>query len=1602
MDITNSPAYLQAADIHNIGASSPSFFSDPIGATADAVSSAAEHISNIPNFAITSIASGINSIYNTGVAAGNFFGLTDEAQNDVTHTLAGFDTNLAQYYTANKQLADVGGFLATSLLPGMAGVKIFNAGQRVLSGALEAGTVGRTLAEATGLIPTVNAAGETLATVAGKALAEGQQTFSWLNQGVLKAIAGGVAQSVWEGAAFETMVQATMQKSPILEGQDYRDVASNILMGGLTSGVVGGLIHTAQIRGQIKGMMDSADRINAPFKTTASQAYLDNSPASQIVTHNFDIINTPVAETAGQTSLVTQRIQNAYNGIRTAFRALTGGDGDLGNIIADNMQGVDPDLVSKTVAGANQIARPGVKMVAGENEVIGNVTLHGENVGKITYDPVNPNDLTLADKVNGGREAVDRVVARFASKFTPDGKVKPIWGSAGDLWSPVTASGMDEIEARYIWAQTTAKYTDGMTISSHDIPLQEGALQRGVNVKIQEIDQPFGPYEVNAANLKNEVIRNKQALVGDLGKAKDSLWGFGSGGGAAQDLKTGVTSITSGQIARAANVSVKAIENTVADGSSSSASMFARQDAQAAYDAMRQSKNLKGGESNLDYIPQHAQVKYDTSGMADMNGNARDAYTMVQTQQKLAQDAVNNVVAGIAGKEYDALVHPGSQFALNVNRSGAGPGILTYANGGYGTAASWAEQTGAVTSRIMTKLQNDRTAITESAFNNLRANQQSAIAFSKLNDTLASTSEKYILKTDGSGLISQRLADYQAKVQAGVKGLVVPVLQEGAPDTIPFFDKNVANGWMAHMEANGYWVNHNNNLTSASIGVQSGKNADVAYPVRPDPKTMKYFAFVKDPSVVGQGMGHTSMIHAASEADLANMIDMARARTGYTVYTKDNVEDFKRAMGEYDYDKTLHDNYMDATLKSNGINNQFFPKTDPNKIMDAFDAYHSRQANSLARETVATKFSNELDQLQSLSEQFNSVAASKYKTTMDQIENTVKNPYNDYRKTALNISKLGEYPFLSAMNRTFSDTINGTVQRIMDAFDASKSVNDLQNVNDMLEKAGINSAYKSAAEVILANHSAPQQYVGNFIRGANSILQNLHLRLDFLNPIHVTAASQVLLGHEIPEAVRSVMRGIGDTSVTVPGTTDSILAPLKLYANAQKNWLSRADDGTEAFYKANGWGNDIRTQTQQIHQDLSLNGTETPSQLNTILAAARDKAQALVSVGGKITGNDYAHSYNQFISADIARQISDYGIQNSLMTEADKLPFINTFVNRTHANTLASQRPLLFQGPIGQSLGLFQSYQFNVMQQMFRSVSEGSSKDAAMLLGLQGTMFGLNGMPGFNYINQHIIGENSDNPTHKDAYSALYGALGKTTGDWLMYGVPSNLLQTNIYSRGNINPRSLTIIPTAPQDVFAVADFAKAIGNIKNTVSKIAGGGDVWQSLLQGLEHNGLSRPLSGLAQTAQALGGNNKVFSTTNQGDVSFVNDFTSLATLSRLAGGKPLDEAHVADEMALHQAYQASDKARMEAATQAFKTQVIGNPSATPDSVGSGTENYLRAFVNNGGRAQDFNKQMLNMITRANTPRANQVMESLKGPYADRMKSFMGGTVEDLTGYE
>jgi hypothetical protein len=422
--------------------------------------------------------------------------------------------------------------------------------------------------------------------------------------------------------------------------------------------------------------------------------------------------------------------------------------------------------------------------------------------------------------------------------------------------------------------------------------------------------------------------------------------------------------------------------------------------------------------------------------------------------------------------------------------------------------------------------------------------------------------------------------------------------------------------------------------------------------------------------------------------------------------------------------------------------------------------------------------------------------------------------------------------------------------------------------------------------------------LSSFVNKANALISTFALRLDPLNAINNAVGANVLLNTELRSLLANIAKGNEEAAgelgklafIEAPGTGRVILSHQKLIANAITNFHTRPE--LKAWARQNGF---ISTISDQYDQSLDIMATAIS---NGKIAEAFQKMKKLTDKGELWTGNRLAEEFNRFIAADVMRQITEVGVKHGVIaSEREALSYINTFVNRTQGNYLASQRPLMFQGPVGQAIGLFQTYQFNLIQQLLRYVGEGEAKSGLVMMGLQGSIYGMQGLPAFNAINTHILGNAAGNTEHTDIYKAVYSGVGKEAGDWLLYGGASNVLglihpdlKSNLYTRGDINPRHLFVVPTNPAQLPIYTATAKMLGNVVEMGSNIVKGGGVAESFLRAVEHNGLSRPLTGLALVAEAAYSGKGIRPTSNTGNILMTQDLASLASLTRLAGGKPL----------------------------------------------------------------------------------------------------------------
>lgn len=1631
------PSYLAAADNHNLASGSwtladtlkagggaaiggfiGSFIPLPIvgtvGGAAIGGALGGATAATDGKFAAASILSGANSFYNTGIAVSNYFSDNKTAMRDTEQWVTSFDSDLGAYYRANQQSSDLTGFIGGSLIPVLGSLKVYNYGAAALNTA-KYGSVGTNFSGATGLLGPLQ---QKYLNAAVTQMAAGDTAISLTNANMLRAFALGTAEEAIQGAVSSIAVLATMKQSPVLEAMDAGDIGWNILEGAMFGGAVGGLLRGASSYGFVSRGVNQLEEAAKPY--FFGERLNDKVPTSSKLINSEDIIRSRKIPVVGEENYgyksrkYDESTRKWEDESRVLSRDLAGGDTQIGGLYADTLAQVgSSEEIAERLIGVTNIARvttktpreiaferalkksqdPTATLDNADIAILGNhnvtyLKYYGEGAGQV-LDELKPGSIGLADRVPKNQKL--EVTANKVGKFNNTQFAKEPWD--------VVAKTVDENEARNIWAmhptglKFNVKPESVNLIHDSDLAVLKGAYAKEApNVVIVRPDGSKVP------------VQSKDQLLSEIMNATEKYKTRLMGENSIDLTATKEPKYSNPEIARRLDVRLGYLEGTAVDTANPINDIFAMKAAAEDYtQRLINTGRWSAAKGTLPVYdqPQFAKIVTDTTAVKDLNGHVLEGMAVVKEQQRLTQLAINNATVTVVGPEmYAQMPEIPARGMMNATKEGPGQKLLQGSNQNYGTIGSITQFMGNITKRLKQQFN----AVTQEFLNpslyQLKMNQNSALEFEATQTALRATPEVYYLDYESSQLILRRVKLTNDAVEAGLKPKEYAIKDPKAAETIPIKDPNTLEMWKAHIERNGNRITKDSALKSVN-GNQSNLDPQAAYPIPRSLRDYPHFAFVVDDTITGTG--HTSMIYAADAQELDNLIAKVRSMPDkLTVITKGESERFHKAINDYNAADVISENYINTALHRTGVSSDFIPRTDPNLIADRIIQWHLEKDNQLARYAVSTKYQKEFAELRDLAESNTNLATSKVgaSSLTKFIEGKVDNPYIDYIKTALDITSIDQTPVWTAVNNFADRKFSQYWGKASELWRGSRDVAVADEVNKVFAAAGIKTAYYDAALVAHANHTAPVGALQKFVARSNAILATTLLRMDPMNAFNNTVGSVMLTGSELKGVLNAIAKqdanAVGALAkITVPGTADTILSPSKLYAQSIKRFFS--DPSARQWAKDNGFSSRHLQEYQSILDDVTLTGKETVKDLDSRLDSAYQKFMRIGDLGEKATGNKLAEEFNRFISADMMKQVTDLAVSQGVMNEKNALSYINTFVNRTQGNYIASQRPLMFQGAVGSAVGLFQTYQFNLAQQLLRHVADGQGKTAALALGLQSTIYGMHGLPGFDYVNAHIIGTMSGNQNHRDLYDATYGLAGKNAGDWLMYGMASNIgglihpdLKANVYTRGDINPRYATIVPTNITDIPIVSASAKLFGSLKSGMEKVATGGNAWPAMLQAIEHAGINRPLAGLAQTLEALGNPSfQSYSTTSKGSVIATNDLFSLANLTRIAGGKPLDEAIVLDSGYRLDAYKNKDIATRRKLGEAIKSAVIANGDVSEDQVNKFAESYAAA----GGKSQEFNQFFMSAIKSANTSKANELARHLKNPQSQSMQKIMGG---------
>ena len=1628
--MSSAYAFAAAADTTNMQAGGASMFSKSFDFATKGLGAAA--------------LSGVYSIYNTAVDAANMFGANAERAN-VASTLASVDEGWASYYTANKETIDAAGFFMGSLAPGLLAVKGLKLAQAGVMGGQFKNVLGfASTRETLYLEKALQEIGTKGGTVFQRINANKMASIGW-------GVADNVLQTAaYEIATAVTMKASPMLDSESIADISW-DIVKTSAFGGIVGGGINGLFTNKLLKNAGKEV-DKKMREYDVLKMTGDTSVEFGDSAFGIINAIIDLPpeahNLTVKLSHGRKNLTSELdITGLANSTRkdSVARGITHLENKLAHVVA-NDKTVGLPFAQSMMALVKEGLETGIPAEAQKMKLLDYLgNLHSvEGLGNRPLDVSG--ELRYLDKTGS---VAKKGAAVFSTKPIKDAPIFRVIGDESQAKQAVLGlDAMTHEEAFLKGFDTSIDPTTQQLRVSHLSQIYKKVDEKEAayaplffNTTTREVTETAVPTIADVQTLKNGITASIDGItsgdktfvmrVSSFERPKDTLEATGRHLWAHQLPKV------FGQVDSRDIAVLNAVVNpqsaskvdpllTIWDDATKSSVLFKDiQDPQAFLFkqkmAVLQEEIAKGVTDNrelayrlnttVDWVEHAVATNVDLKAMYQHPGWKQSAERFGQREnlilrynkdgltnaphvanglvawQTRVSEAMNrNITATrtvLGQAAHDMLIAFKSGITGEADSQLVGAGMLSASNAGYGDKMrAWAQYTG----QIVSKIANDRiTPVLQTLQSPAAKLLQTPKAAAEVSSamTMMRLSEKrwsvYFAALENKYM----LVDTESFKQIKYKG-AVPAFKERID-----LSEEAGKFLQTHHDLYSQRLQQESVLKTAA-GLEHRVDPDQFYVPPVDTQRVPFFAFVRQSDGTMFGSSEVAMLTARDAAELENLAAEVRKNPQLRVLFKSDGEEFHKAKFDYDFDRVMNSPTINSSLKSTKSLGTYLPNMTPEAVVEDFVNYHQRMETKLVRDAVSVNYAQTFKEMQDLSERYTAAQTSKFEGWTAALQRNVQDPFGDALKLALNVSKRGEFTLWHNANE-FVDALGVRAFRGIEKsmLQARGGQITWQEANNQLQKFGLGAHFTDKEAFEVAQTASDRNLIKTALQKANMLLATGMLRLDWANSVLNMISTPIMLGTEV-SAIRNSLKNDPVMfaqfnemlSTAVPGADIRVPSATKLIYNAVASLVKDGPQG--AFmkrYRDIGAVKDAAALYHEMVDDLSLMPKMIPNKY-------AEKVNEWVEKGAKITFSNWAEDATRYVSANVMHQITEPLVIAGKMSIPEQNAFISIFVNRVQGNYVASQRPILFQGTLGSAVGLFQTYQFNLFQQLFRHIENKDLKTIAVMGGLQGTLFGMNGLPLFDAINTQLVGGASINEGHNDAYSYAVKAAGKDVGDWLMYGTASAMPLWSeqapaLWTRGDLNPRSTFIIPTSPTEVPAIQATLKIISNVLNMAQQVGQGAAPMDALLFGLEHNGWNRPLTGLAQIVK---GN----ATTSHGDLlSASQDWFSIANASRLIGAKPMDESLAVSTVFRSRAYQAMDKERIDFLGQMVKEKLRGNQQLTSEDW---TE-LQGKYAASGGRIEGFARAVQRWDKASNKSMVNTLMEHHNTPAGKRMVEVLGG---------
>lgn len=550
-----------------------------------------------------------------------------------------------------------------------------------------------------------------------------------------------------------------------------------------------------------------------------------------------------------------------------------------------------------------------------------------------------------------------------------------------------------------------------------------------------------------------------------------------------------------------------------------------------------------------------------------------------------------------------------------------------------------------------------------------------------------------------------------------------------------------------------------------------------------------------------------------------------------------------------------------------------------------------------------------------------------------------------------------ETEFDHQLNTLYDKYLHSGAAGIMDGFKNKRDFKDLQ------DQLGDFSPLKNAtdfASTIWRGQSAPtaRELFGKL----NNITTKMTIRwLEVGNFLQNSFSTVAIL----PAVMKGLQRLGGESqedwvsrigAYGVPvGSDIAQFSGTKLLTNAMGDFFSAAGKKKMEAAAANGM---FDTNHMDLYNTLHGTGTSWYSDM----AARADRWASSLSYRGDQWSRSVAYLAGHNLSEHLG-----------YTDEIAKQGFANKIANLATGDFRTVNKPQIFQGAVGMPLGLFQTFIWNYYQRMFGYVENKQYKALITQYAMQGSVFGMQSVPGWDQFNEWLGSANQRSVTNATSVTdALRSRFGSTVADFIIHGAPSTISGINLAARGNTNVPTIPTIENPGET--PVANLAKqAFGTISDVYDRFrATGGISTQDMLEIAARHSISRPLRGLLEIYNGR-------TTDAAGAVVSDQTRTALGMISRALDLRSSAESNTQEAYYQAQENKASQQIKMDRLTTATRSAFRSSGGIDNDTIKTALQGYMQA----GGDPKRLGGWLRDQATAALIPKATRdFMQSIRSP--------------------